>query len=65
MMCFGKATTILTNTGCGSRVATLTIVFKLSLEAQKTWKKLKGYKLIPLVLKDTQFIDGELQEEVT
>lgn len=50
--------------GCGSRIATLTMVFKLSLEAQKTWKKLKGYKLIPLVLKDIKFIDGELQEEV-
>jgi len=24
--------------GCGSRIATLTMVFKLSLEAQKTWK---------------------------
>lgn len=50
--------------GSGSRIATLTMVFKLSLEAQKTWKKLKGYKLIPLVLKDMKFIDGDLQEAV-
>ena len=27
--------------GCGSRVATLTMVFKLALEASKTWKRLK------------------------
>jgi transposase-like protein len=49
--------------GSGSRIATLTMVYKLSLEAEKTWKKLKGYKLIPLVLKDVKFIDGELLEE--
>ena len=28
--------------GCGSRTATLTMTFKLALEAQKTWKKLRG-----------------------
>ncbi len=50
--------------GCGSRNATLTMVYKLALEAQKTWHKLKGHTLIPLVLKDTKFIDGELLEEV-
>ena len=49
--------------GSGSRIATLTMVYKLSLEAEKTWKKLKGYKLIPLVLKEVKFIDGELLEE--
>lgn len=48
--------------GCGSRMATLTMVFKLAKEAQKTWKKLKGYNMIPLVLKKRVFIDGELQE---
>ncbi len=34
--------------GCVSRLATLTMVFKLALEAQKTWHKIKGHKLIPL-----------------
>ena len=48
--------------GCGSRTATLTMVFKLTREAQKTWKKLKGYNLIPRVLEKRIFIDGELQE---
>jgi len=50
--------------GCGSRIATLTMVFKLTMEASKTWKKLKGHKLILLVLENKKFIDGELAEEV-
>ena len=49
--------------GSGSRMATLTMVFKLALEAQKTWKKLKGHKLIPLVMEGRIFTDGELKEE--
>ncbi len=49
--------------GCGSRIATLTMVFKLAYETQKTWKKLKGHKLIPLVMEGRKFIDGELKEE--
>jgi putative transposase len=48
--------------GCGSRIATLTMVFKLTREAQKTWKKLKGYKLIPLVMEGRTFVDGKLKE---
>lgn len=46
--------------GCGSRLATLTMVFKLSLEAEKTWKKLKGHQLIPKVIEGIKFIDGEM-----
>jgi transposase-like protein len=49
--------------GSGSRTATLTMVYKLSLEAEKTWKKLKGYKLLKLVLEEKRFLDGELQEK--
>jgi putative transposase len=49
--------------GCGTRLATLTMVFKLSLEAQKTWKKIKGYRLIPKVLEGVTCIDGELPDE--
>ena len=48
--------------GCGSRIATLTMVFKLTMEATKTWKKLKG--LILLVLENKKFVDGELTEKV-
>ena len=49
--------------GCGSRLATLTMIYKLCLEAEKTWHKLKGYKLIHLVLEDKKFKDGELVVE--
>ena len=50
--------------GCGSRVATLTMVFKLALEASKTWKRLKGHQFILHVLENKKFVDGELAEEV-
>ena len=50
--------------GCGSRIATLTMVFKLTMEAARTWKKLKGHQLILLVLENKKFVDGELAEEV-
>jgi len=45
--------------GCGSRNATLTMVFKLTKEAERTWKKLRAYKLLPFVLAGEKFIDGE------
>ena len=50
--------------GCGSRIATLTMVFKLAQEASKNWLRLKGYKLILKVLDGKKFIDGEIEEEV-
>jgi len=50
--------------GCGSRLATLTMVFKLAIEAQKTWLRIKGYKLIPKLINGTRFVDGEIQEEI-
>ena len=48
--------------GCGSRLATLTMVFKLVLEAEKTWKKLKGHKLICKVIEGVKFVNGEMAE---
>ena len=36
--------------GCGSRRATLTMVWKLALEAQRGWRRLMGFKFIPLVM---------------
>ena len=47
--------------GCGSRLATLTMVFKLAEEAQKGWRKLRGYKMITHVINGEKFIDGELK----
>jgi len=48
--------------GCGTRMATLAMVFKLALEAQRTWKKIKGYQFIPYVLKNMKFLDGVLEK---
>jgi putative transposase len=53
--------------GCGSRLATLTMVFKLATSAQKHWRKLRGYHLIEKVIRGVRFKDGEEareQEEV-
>ena len=47
--------------GCGSRTATLTMVFKLALEAQKTWRRLRGHEQVLLVMAGKKFIDGELE----
>jgi putative transposase len=47
--------------GCGSRVATLTMVFKLAREAEKTWRRLMGHEQIPLVMAGKRFIDGEVE----
>jgi putative transposase len=33
--------------GSGSRIATLTMVFKLGMEAQKRWRRLSGAELSP------------------
>jgi hypothetical protein len=49
--------------GCGSRIATLTMVFKLALEAQKHWRRLQGFELIPKVVVVVQFVDGEEQTQ--
>jgi len=49
--------------GCGSRLATLTMVFKLALEAQKTWKRIKGHHLIGKVIDGVRFVNGEMLEE--
>jgi len=48
--------------GCGSRTATLTMVWKLAMEAQKTWRRLMGYEQITLVMEGRRFVDGELEE---
>jgi len=48
--------------GCGSRMATLTMVWKLAMEAQKTWRRLMGYQQITLVMEGRRFVDGEIEE---
>ena len=49
--------------GCGSRIATLTMVFKLGLEAQKHWRRLQGFELIQKVVTGVRFVDGEEQTQ--
>ena len=49
--------------GCGTRIATLTMVFKLIGEAEKSWRKLDDWKKLQLVQEGRRFIDGELDEE--
>ena len=44
--------------GCGSRVATLTMVYKLGLEAQKTWRRLNGAEKLTKVIQGARFVDG-------
>ena len=48
---------------CGSRETTLTMVYKLLETAQKKWRKIKGFKLLTLVINNAQFKDGELVQE--
>jgi putative transposase len=45
--------------GCGSRIATLTMVFKLGTQAQEHWRRLNGSDLIPKVVTGATFVDGE------
>ena len=49
--------------GCGSRIATLTMVHQLSLAAQKRWRKLNGSNLLADVINDKFiFVDGIKKE---
>lgn len=45
--------------GCGSRVAALTVVYKLAEGAEKSWKRLKGHELISKVVSGVKYKDGE------
>lgn len=44
--------------GCGSRLATLSMVFQLVRVAEKHWRRLNGSKLLPRVIEGIKFIDG-------
>jgi transposase-like protein len=48
--------------GCGSRLATLMMVFKLARQAEKHWRRINAYKLIPKVIEGIKFVDGEMKE---
>jgi len=44
--------------GCGSRVATLSMVYKLAREAEKKWRRLNGSELVIKVMTGIRFVDG-------
>ena len=44
--------------GSGSRTACLTMVFKLSQCAERSWRKLNGSSLLPEVIQGVKFVDG-------
>jgi len=48
--------------GCGSRLATLTMVFKLAKEAERHWRKLNGSELLAEVVVGVKFIDGVMEK---
>lgn len=50
--------------GCGSRIATMTMVWKLCFESSKKWKKLKGHSLIPKIMEGFFCKDGLFEEDV-
>ena len=48
--------------GAGSRLASLAMVFKLALTAQKRWRALNGSQLIADVIRGINFVDGVRKE---
>jgi transposase-like protein len=48
--------------GCGSRIACLTMVFKLTQSAEANWRSLNGSNLLPEVIQGVRFVDGLKQQ---
>ena len=48
--------------GCGSRSATLMMVFKLATQAERRWRKLNKAQLLAHVIRDVEFVDGVLKK---
>lgn len=48
--------------GCGTRRASLTMMFKLAKSAEKKWRRLDGHERILSLLEGKKFVNGELQE---
>jgi putative transposase len=44
--------------GCLSNKTALTMIFKLAQAAEKSWRRLKGYNLLPKVVLGVKFNDG-------
>jgi transposase-like protein len=48
--------------GCGTRIATLTMVFKLVQEASRGWRRLDEANLLEHVMGEQTFVDGVLKK---
>ena len=48
--------------GCGSRSATLMMVFKLAIQAERHWRKLNRSQLLAHVIRGVKFIDGMMKK---
>lgn len=48
--------------GCGSRTATLTMVYKLAQQAEKHWHRLNKHEYVALVVQGVQFTNGIMEE---
>ncbi len=48
--------------GPGSREAGVAMIYKLLEAAEGRWRRLNGYRLIPLVRAGARFVNGELVE---
>jgi putative transposase len=46
--------------GPGSREAGVAMIFKLLEAAEGRWRRLNGYRLVPLVRAGARFVNGEL-----
>ena len=44
--------------GRGTSQATVTMIWRMILDAQKSWRRIRGYKLIYKVIEGVQFVDG-------
>jgi putative transposase len=49
--------------GCGSRTATLTMVFKLALAAEKKWRRINAPQVLGKIMGGVKFVDGEEPSE--
>ena len=48
--------------GSGSRRASLAMMFKLGMSAQKKWRRLRGYQQIIPLIQGIKFTDGIMQD---
>ena len=47
---------------CGSGTATMAMVYKLAIEAQKHWRRLNAHVLLLRVIEGVPFVDGEIKD---